>query len=477
MYKEIQSEVVVIGSGPAGYSAAFRCADLGLDTVLIEYYEQLGGVCLNVGCIPSKALLHIAKVIKDANELSKSGVVFNQPTIDIKKINNWKESIIKKLTSGLFSMGEKRKIRIIQGKASFDTHNSIIVENGKNNYRIFFKNAIIATGSKPINIPSLPNEDDRIWNSTHALSLKNIPKRFLIIGGGIIGLEMATIYSSLGSKVDIVDRFSSFLPAVDKDITDIYKESIKKTFNLLLSTHVKNVSIANDDGLIVTLSQENHDENIVNYDNILVAIGRSPNIHSLRINEIGLKLNESGFIQTDMQLKTNISNIYAIGDVTGFPMLAHKAIQQAHIVAEVIYGKQYYFEPKVIPSVAYTEPEIAWVGLSEKEAKNNNIDYEVSFFPWSALGRAHASNCAIGTTKLVFDKSTNKIIGGSILGTNAGELISEIGLAIEMGCEAEDIALTIHPHPTLSESICSASEVYTGTITDLLNLKKVSLLN
>ncbi|CAL4321202.1 dihydrolipoyl dehydrogenase [Buchnera aphidicola] len=477
MNKEIQSEVVVIGSGPAGYSAAFRCADLGLDTVLIEQYEQLGGVCLNVGCIPSKALLHIAKVIKDANELSKAGVVFNQPTIDIKKINDWKESIVKKLTSGLFSMGEKRKIRIIQGKASFNTNNSIFVENKKINYMVFFKNAIIATGSKPINISSFPNEDHRIWNSTDALSLKTIPKRFLIIGGGIIGLEMATIYSALGSKVDIVDRFSVFLPAVDKDITDIYKKSIEKRFNLLLNTHVKNVITSNNDSVIVTFSKENNHENTVHYDNVLVAIGRSPNINCLRINRIGLQLNESGFIQTDMQLKTNISHIYAIGDVTGFPMLAHKAIQQAHIAAEVIFGKKHYFEPKVIPSVAYTEPEIAWIGLSEQEAKDKKIDYEISVFPWSALGRANASNCTIGMTKLIFDKSTNKIIGGSILGTNAGELIAEIGLAIEMGCEAEDISLTVHPHPTLSESICSASEVYQGTITDLINLKKVSLLN
>ncbi|AYN24839.1 dihydrolipoyl dehydrogenase [Buchnera aphidicola] len=476
MHQEIQSEVLIIGSGPAGYSAAFRCADLNLDTVLIERYEQLGGVCLNVGCIPSKSLLHIAKVIKDASELSETGVFFNKPIIDIEKINNWKEKIINKLTTGLANMGVKRKIRTIQGKAFFNTDHSVFVENKKNSFTIFFKHAIIASGSTPIKIPSLSNEDNKIWDSTDALSLKNIPNRFLIIGGGIIGLEMATIYSALGSKVDIVDRFNVFLPSVDKDVTDIYLKTIKNKFNLLLNTHVKKLERSKNNDLIVTLAQENRNENICYYDNILVAIGRSPNIDSLGLEKIGLKLNEFGFIQVNQQLKTNISHIYAIGDVTGFPMLAHKAIQQAHIAAEVISGKKHYFEPKVIPSVAYTDPEIAWVGLNEKEAEKNNIDYEVSLFPWSASGRANASNCNIGMTKLIFDKDTNKIIGGSIVGTNASELISEIGLAIEMGCDAEDISLTIHPHPTLSESICSASEVFQGTVTDLLNLKK-SLLN
>jgi len=471
MHQEIQAEVVVIGSGPAGYSAAFRCADLGLDTVLIERYEKLGGVCLNVGCIPSKSLLHIAKVIQDASELSETGVLFNKPIIDIKKINIWKEKVIQKLTSGLSKMGEKRKIRIMRGTAYFITDHSISLENKNDNFTIFFKNAIIATGSKSIKLPSLPNEDDRIWNSTNALSLKNIPDRFLIIGGGIIGLEMATIYSALGSKVDIIDRFNLFLPAVDRDITDIYIKSIKQKFNLLLNTHVVNVDASKNNILTVKIAEGNKNENTLYYDNILVAIGRSPNINFLKLDKIGLKLNNFGFIQVDSQLKTNINHIYAIGDVTGFPMLAHKAIKQAHIAAEVISGKQHYFEPKVIPSVAYTEPEIAWVGLNEKEAKDNNIDYESSLFPWSALGKAHASN-AMGLTKLIFDKSTNKIIGGSVIGAHASELISEIGLAIEMGCDAEDIALTIHPHPTLSESICLSSEIFQGTITDLLNSKK-----
>lgn len=476
MHQEIQSEVVVIGSGPAGYSAAFRCADLGLDTILIERHEQLGGVCLNVGCIPSKALLHIAKVIRDASELSETGIFFKKPIIDLKKINIWKKNVIKKLTSGLSSMGEKRNIRIIQGKALFSTDHSIFVENKKSDFTIFFKSAIIATGSKPIKIPGFPNEDSGIWNSSDALSLKSIPNRFLIVGGGIIGLEMATIYSALGSKVDIVDRFNVFLPSVDKDITNIYVKNIEKKFNLLLNTHVKSIDKSKNDDFIVKIAEENKKENIFYYDNVLVAIGRSPNINFLGLDKIGLKLNEFGFIEVDEQLKTNISHIYAIGDVIGFPMLAHKAIHQAHIAAEVISGKEHYFEPKVIPSVAYTDPEIAWVGISEKEAKNNNLDYEISLFPWSASGRANASNCHIGATKLIFDKITNKIIGGSIVGTNASELISEIALAIEMGCDAEDIALTIHPHPTLSESISSASEIFQGTITDLLNSKK-SLLN
>ncbi|QFQ32051.1 dihydrolipoyl dehydrogenase [Buchnera aphidicola] len=470
MHQKIQTEVVVIGSGPAGYSAAFRCSDLGLDTVLIERYDKLGGVCLNVGCIPSKSLLHIAKIIKGAKDLSKSGIFFNEPSIDIKKIQDWKKSIVNKLTTSLYNISKKRNVRFIQGLAHFESDHNIIVENNENQFDISFKNAIIATGSNSIKMSSLTIQDHRIWNSTDALLLRNIPDRFLIIGGGIIGLEMATIYSALGSNVDIVDRFDTFLPSVDKDISEMYTKSINKRFNLFLNTHVTNVE-PKENGLITSMLVNNisHD---IRYDNILVAIGRKPNIKNLALNKIGIKLNDFGFIEINNQLRTNIPNIYAIGDVTGFPMLAHKAIHESHIVSEVIAGKNHFYEPKVIPSVAYTDPEIAWVGFSEKDAIKSEIDYEASVFPWNSSGRAHASNCTIGMTKLIFNKKNKQLIGGAIVGENAGELINEITLAIEMGCDAEDLSLTIHAHPTLSESICLASEIFQGTITDLLNVKK-----
>jgi len=470
MHQKIYAQVVIIGSGPAGYSAAFRCADLGLDTVLIERYNKLGGVCLNVGCIPSKTLLHIAKVIKEAKELHETGVSFSNPEIDINKIKSWKENIINKLTHGLSNMSKKRKIRIFQGNAVFNTEKSLLVISQKDTFTIFFDNAIIATGSKPIKIPSIPKDDARIWDSTDSLSLKKIPNRFLIIGSGIIGLEMATIYSALGSNVDIIDRFNHFLPSIDKDITDIYRKSINKRFNLMLNTHIDTVSLKKN-GLLVNMVQDNCANTDVFYDAILVAIGRTPNIKELGLDKIGLKINSFGFIEVDKQLKTNISHIYAIGDVTGAPMLAHKGVHEGHIAAEVISGKQHYFEPKVIPSIAYTEPEIAWVGLNETQAKKDNIVYETAIFPWSASGRAIASNCSTGMTKLIFNKQDNKIIGGSIVGTNAGELIGEVGLAIEMGCDAEDIALTIHAHPTLYESIGLSAEIFQGTATDVLNFK------
>ncbi|WP_422667150.1 dihydrolipoyl dehydrogenase [Buchnera aphidicola] len=472
MNKDIHAQVVIIGAGPAGYSAAFRCADLGLDTVLIERYDKLGGVCLNVGCIPSKSLLHIAKVIKEAKDLSDIGVDFNNPLINIEKIRNWKNSIINKLTYGLSIMREKRKIRIIQGKAEFVTNNTIIINSLENNFIISFQYAIIATGSRARKISSVSDTDDRIWDSTDALLLKSIPSRFLIIGGGVIGLEMATIYSALGSKVDIVDRFGQFFPWIDKDIADTYIKAINKKFNLMLNTHIEIANITKKD-ILIKIFKENVEIDERSYDGLLIAIGRIPNIDFLGIEKIGIRLNNFGFIEVNNQLKTNISNIYAIGDVIGFPMLAHKGIHQGHIAAEIISGKKHYFEPKVIPSIAYTEPEIAWVGLNEIEAKKRNIDYEISIFPWNASGRALASNCSTGMTKLIFDKQSNQIIGGSIVGSNAGELIGEIGLAIEMGCDAEDIALTIHAHPTLYESIGLCAEVFQGTITDLINHKSI----
>ncbi|QCI23756.1 dihydrolipoyl dehydrogenase [Buchnera aphidicola (Macrosiphoniella sanborni)] len=471
MNEKIHAQVVIIGSGPAGYSAAFRCADLGLDTVLIERYNKLGGVCLNVGCIPSKTLLHIAKVIKEAKELYESGVIFNTPVIDIKKIKIWKEKIINKLTHGLSQMRDKRKIRIFQGDAIFNTDKSIYVNNKEDKLTIFFDYAVIATGSKPTKIPSIPYNDTRIWDSSDALSLKNIPNRFLIIGAGIIGLEMATIYSALGSNVDIIDRFNHFLPAVDEDISNAYIKSINKRFNLMLNTHIEKIKLEQS-SLIVNIVRDGVDQKNIFYDNILVAVGRTPNIDKLGLDKIGLKINNFGFIEVNNQLQTNIPYIYAVGDVTGFPMLAHKGVHEGRIAAEVISGQKHYFEPTVIPSIAYTEPEVAWVGLNEKQAKKENIDYSVSTFPWNASGRAMASNCTMGLTKLLFNKRNNKIIGGSIIGTNAGELIGEVGLAIEMGCDAEDIALTIHAHPTLYESIGLSAEIFQGTATDVLNVNR-----
>lgn len=470
MDQNINSEVVVLGSGPAGYSAAFRCADLGLETILIERYEKLGGVCLNVGCIPSKSLLHIAKTIKDSEDLFEAGIFLNKPSIDFKKIQDWKNNIVNRLTNGLHSICTKRNIRFIQGTAYFKSNNNIVIENNQNKFNIFFKHAIIATGSNSIKIPSLPIEDNRIWDSTDALLLKNIPNRFLIIGGGIIGLEMATIYSALGSHVDIVDRFNIFLPAVDQDISEMYIKSINKSFNIFLNTRITSIE-SKENGLIVSM-EGNHPNDNIFYDNVLVAIGRTPNTQNLKLDTIGIELNDSGFIKVDSQLRTNVSNIYAVGDVTGSPMLAHKAIHESHIVAEVISGKNHYYEPNVIPAVAYTNPEIAWVGLNEKDAINSNIDYESAIFPWHASGRANASNCATGMTKLIFNKKNNQVIGGSIVGENAGELINEVALAIEMGCNAEDLSLTIHAHPTLGESIGLASQAFQGTITDLLNVKK-----
>jgi dihydrolipoamide dehydrogenase len=470
MHQEFHTQVVVIGSGPSGYSAAFRCADLGLETILIERHDKLGGVCLNVGCIPSKALLHISKLIKEVQELHVTGVSFSDPLIDIEKIRCWKNSIIDKLSNGLSVMRKKRNIKIIQGFAIFNTEKSILVTNEQETVTVCFENAIIATGSTAIKMPSLPYENENIWNSTDALLLKKIPDRFLIIGSGIIGLEMATIYSALGSKVDVIDRFTRFLPSLDKDVTDLYVKSINSRFNVMLNTHVSKVKISKN-GLMTTIVKNNVDTMSECYDAILIAIGRTPNVKQLGLETIGLKINNFGFIDVDQQLKTSIPHIYAVGDVTGPPMLAHKGTHEGHIAAEVISGKNHFFEPTCIPSVAYTDPEIAWVGLSETEAKAKNIDYEVSVFPWSASGRAIASNSSIGMTKLVFDRITHKILGGSIIGTNAGELIGEVTLAIEMGCDAEDIALTVHAHPTLYESIGLSAEIFQGSVTDLLNVK------
>ncbi|VGM96746.1 Dihydrolipoyl dehydrogenase [uncultured Avibacterium sp.] len=469
MNKEIKTQVVVLGAGPAGYSAAFRCADLGLDTVIVERYSTLGGVCLNVGCIPSKTLLHVAKVIEEAKSLAEHGIVFGEPSTDIDKIRGWKEKVINQLTGGLAGMAKMRKVQVVNGYGKFSGPNTIIVAGDEGETTIHFDNAIIAAGSRPIQLPFIPHEDPRIWDSTDALKLKEVPKNLLIMGGGIIGLEMGTVYHALGSNIDVVEMFDQVIPAADKDIVQIYTKRIEKKFNLLLETKVTAVE-AKEDGIYVSMEGKAANETR-RYDAVLVAIGRTPNGKLIDANVAGVEVDDRGFIHTDKQMRTNVPHIFAIGDIVGQPMLAHKGVHEGHVAAEVIAGQKHYFDPKVIPSIAYTEPEVAWVGKTEKECKAEGINYEVAKFPWAASGRAIASDCADGLTKLIFDKDTHRIIGGAIVGTNGGELLGEIGLAIEMGCDAEDLALTIHAHPTLHESVGLAAEVFEGSITDLPNPK------
>ncbi|HIF9351447.1 TPA: dihydrolipoyl dehydrogenase [Photobacterium damselae] len=473
MSKEIKAQVVVLGSGPAGYSAAFRCADLGLDTVLIEKYSTLGGVCLNVGCIPSKALLHVAKVIEEAKAMAAHGVVFGEPQTDITKIRLWKDKVITQLTGGLGGMAKMRKVTVVNGYGKFTGPNSILVEGADGEQTtVNFDNAIVAAGSRPIKLPFIPHEDPRIWDSTDALELKEVPEKLLVMGGGIIGLEMGTVYHALGSQIDVVEMFDQVVPAADKDIVKIFTKRIEKKFNLMLETKVTAVE-AREDGIYVSMEGKKAPAEPVRYDAVLVAIGRVPNGKLLDAEKAGIEVDERGFIHVDKQMRTNVPHIHAIGDIVGQPMLAHKGVHEGHVAAEVISGKKHYFDPKVIPSIAYTEPEVAWVGKTEKEAKAEGINYEVATFPWAASGRAIASDCSDGMTKMIFDKDTHRVIGGAIVGTNGGELLGEIGLAIEMGCDAEDIALTIHAHPTLHESVGLAAEVFEGSVTDLPNAKAV----
>lgn len=469
MNKEIKTQVVVLGAGPAGYSAAFRCADLGLQTVIVERFSTLGGVCLNVGCIPSKALLHVAKVIEEAKALAQHGIVFGEPSTDVEKIRGWKEKVINQLTGGLAGMAKQRKVQVVNGYGKFSGPNTIIVAGEEGETTITFDNAIIAAGSRPIQLPFIPHEDPRIWDSTDALKLKEVPKNLLIMGGGIIGLEMGTVYHSLGSNIDVVEMFDQVIPAADKDIVGVYTKRIEKKFNLLLETKVTAVE-AKADGIYVSMEGKASNETR-RYDAVLVAIGRVPNGKLIDAGVAGVEVDDRGFIRTDKQMRTNVPHIFAIGDIVGQPMLAHKGVHEGHVAAEVIAGKKHYFDPKVIPSIAYTEPEVAWVGKTEKECKAEGINYEVAKFPWAASGRAIASDCADGMTKLIFDKDSHRVIGGAIVGTNGGELLGEIGLAIEMGCDAEDLALTIHAHPTLHESVGLAAEVFEGSITDLPNPK------
>ncbi|GIU03296.1 dihydrolipoyl dehydrogenase [Shewanella sp. c952] len=470
MSNEIKTQVVVLGAGPAGYSAAFRAADLGLDTVIVERFSTLGGVCLNVGCIPSKALLHVSKVIEEAKAVADHGVVFGEPKIDLDKLRGFKEKVIGQLTGGLGGMSKMRKVDVVNGLGKFTGPNTLEVQGEDGVKVVHFEQAIIAAGSRPIQLPFIPHEDPRIWDSTDALELKEVPGKLLVMGGGIIGLEMGTVYSSLGSEIDVVEMFDQVIPAADKDVVRTFTKQIKKKFNLILQTKVTAVE-AKEDGIYVTMEGKKAPAEPVRYDAVLVAIGRTPNGKGLDAEKAGVNVDERGFINVDKQMRTNVANIFAIGDIVGQPMLAHKGVHEGHVAAEVISGLKHFFDPKVIPSIAYTDPEVAWVGLTEKEAKEQGVSYETATFPWAASGRAIASDASEGMTKLIFDKETHRVIGGAIVGVNGGELLGEIGLAIEMGCDAEDLALTIHAHPTLHESVGLAAEMYEGSITDLPNPK------
>ena len=459
------TEVLVLGAGPGGYTAAFRAADLGLKTILIERYESIGGVCLNVGCIPSKALLHVGKVISEAEELKELGIDLGTKKPDPKPIRTWTETVINKLTSGLKAMAKQRKVEIVHGVGIFTSANSIEVKNNGKTEIITFDSAIIAAGSQATKIPSFP-DDPRIMDSTEALLLEKIPKRMLVIGGGIIGLEMATVYASLGCKITVVEMLDNLIAGCDKDIVRPLQRRIKKLYeNIFLKTAVTSIT-ANKEGIDVCFDGAKAPEKD-QFDAVLVAVGRQPNGNKIGADNAGIHVNERGFIPVDDQQRTNVSNIFAIGDIVGQPMLAHKATHEGKIAAEVIAGHKVGFDDRFIPSVAYTDPEIAWVGLSETEAKEKGIEYGKGVFPWAASGRSLSLGREEGSTKILFDKESKKILGAAIVGPNAGDLIAECTLAIEMGCDAEDIDLTIHPHPTLSETIAMAAEVFEGTITDL----------
>jgi dihydrolipoamide dehydrogenase len=471
MSTELKTELVVLGSGPGGYTAAFRAADLGKKVILVERYAEIGGVCLNVGCIPSKALLHAAKVLEEAQAMVDCGIDFGKPKIEPKKLRDWKNKVVGRLTGGLKALAKQRKVEILQGTGQFISSNQIVVETPHGKQVIQFENAIIATGSRPIKLPFLP-DDPRIIDSTGALELEDSQAKMLVIGGGIIGLEMATVYHSLGAEITIVELMDQIIPGCDKDVVmPLYKRIQKQYKNILLKTKVVKVE-AKKDGLWVTFEGENAPEKPQRFERILSAVGRRPNGDLVAADKAGVKIDERGFIPVDKQQRTNVPSIFAIGDVAGNPMLAHKAIPEGRIAAEVIAGLKHYFDVKCIPSVAYTDPEVAWIGITENEAKAKGIAYGKGAFPWAASGRALSMGRDEGLTKLIFDEKTHRIIGGAAIGPNAGELIAEIGLAIEMNCDVEDIALTIHPHPTLSETVAMAAEVFEGTITDLYLPKK-----
>ena len=472
---DVECDMMVLGAGPGGYSAAFRAADLGMNVVLVERYPTLGGVCLNVGCIPSKALLHVAAVIDETASMSAHGVTFAKPTIDVDKLRGYKESVIKKMTTGLSGMAKARKVNVLQGTGQFVTPFHIEVTAGDGSKKVVqFKQAIIAAGSSVVNLPFVP-EDPRIVDSTGALELRQIPKRMLVIGGGIIGLEMATVYSTLGARIDVVEMMDGLMQGADRDMVKVWQKFNEKRFDsVMLKT--KTVAVeALKEGIKVSFEAAEAGGTAPApqvYDLVLVAVGRSPNGKKIAADKAGVTVTERGFIEVDKQMRTNVPHIFAIGDLVGQPMLAHKAVHEAHVAAEAAAGEKAYFDASVIPSVAYTDPEVAWVGLTEDEAKANGIKLEKGHFPWAASGRAVANGRDEGFTKLLFDAETKRIVGGGIVGTHAGDMIGEIALAIEMGADGVDIGKTIHPHPTLGESIGMAAEVYKGVCTDLPPMRK-----
>ena len=463
---EIKTEVLVLGAGPGGYTAAFRAADLGKKVTLVERYDSLGGVCLNVGCIPSKALLHTAQVINEAEHIKANGVDFGKPKIDLNGINGFKNKVVTKLTGGLKQLAKQRKVDVVTGVGQFVDQHHLLVKHEGVETLIYFDNCIIAAGSQATQIPVFPNDDERLMDSTDALDLTDVPKKLLIVGGGIIGLEMATVYDALGSEVSVVEFMDSLIPGCDKDLVRPLTKIISKRYKAIyLKTKVSDIK-PQKSGLKVSFEGDKAPEPQV-YDKVLVAVGRRPNGLKIGADKAGINVDAAGFIQVDSQMRTNVANIFAIGDIVGNPMLAHKATHEAKVAAEVISGMKSWFEPKTIPSVAYTDPEIAWMGLTETEAKKQGVDYEKGAFPWAASGRALGIDRDEGLTKVLFDKETKRILGAGIVGANAGELIAEAVLALEMGADAEDIGLTIHPHPTLSETFNFAAEMAEGTITDL----------
>jgi dihydrolipoamide dehydrogenase len=467
---EFNYDVLVLGAGPGGYTAAFRAADLGQTDALVERYAELGGVCLNVGCIPSKALLHTAGVIGEAAAMEAHGVSFGEPSIDLDKLREFKDQVVGKLTNGLSGMAKLRNVEVIQGEGSFDGPNDVLVDTPDGQKRLTFRNAIIAVGSQSLELGNMPWGDPRLMDSTGALELEEIPERLLVVGGGIIGLEMACVYQALGSLVTVVELTPGLMPGTDPDLVKPLQRRINRQYEAIhLETRVTQIDVA-DEGLVAHFEGKHSGKEM--FDRVLVAVGRSPNGGKINAGAAGVEVSDRGFITVNEQMQTNAAHIFAIGDVVGQPMLAHKASHEGKVAAEVCAGEKSAFEARVIPSVAYTDPEIAWVGITEAEAREQGLKYGVGKFPLAASGRAIGIDRTEGFTKLLFDQSNNRIIGAGITGPNAGDLIAECALAIEMGAEAGDIGLTIHPHPTLSESIAMAAEVFEGTVTDLYIPKK-----
>ena len=468
---DMHAELLVLGSGPGGYTAAFRAADLGLKTVLVERYPSLGGVCLNVGCIPSKALLHAAKVITEAEEMDHFGISFGKPKMDTDALHDWKESVVDKLTGGLKGLAKARKVQVVEGVGQFEGPNLLAVETKDDVKKISFDQCIIAAGSEPIKLPFIPPDDERVIDSTGALELDGIPKRMLVLGGGIIGLEMACVYDALGAAITVVELMDQLIPGADKDIVRPLHKRIEKRYErILLKTKVKAIE-AQKKGLKVTFEGPDG-ETTDTFDRVLVAVGRAPNGKKIGAEQAGVAVDERGFIPADHQMRTNQPHIFAIGDVVGQPMLAHKAVHEGKVAAEVAAGHKRAFDARVIPSVAYTDPEVAWVGMTENDAKAKGIKLGKGAFPWAASGRSLSLGRDEGVTKVLFDEKTDRVIGAGIVGPNAGDLIAEVALAIEMGCDAVDLGHTIHPHPTLSETVNFAAEMFEGTITDLMPPKK-----